>query len=133
MGNGYAIACVVGPRKLMKHAHDVSSTYGGECVGLAAAKATIEVYRREPVIERLWGLGRRLQSECPILKGYPVHPWLDLGEDQRIKVVQYAAKEGVLIHPAGMNPMYAHTYDDVYKTAEIINEAVACPQSGRPA
>lgn len=120
MANGYPLACVVGGRKLMKHALDVSSTFGGECVGLAAAKATIEVYQRWPVIAHLWEVGRKLQAGVPQLKGWPVHPWLDLGEDQRIAVVQACAKEGVLMHPAGMNPMYAHTDDDVSKTIAVL-------------
>src|SRR6266851_48481 len=74
MANGYPLACIVGPQKIMKHAHDVSSTFGGEGVGLAAAKATIEVYRREPVIPRLWEVGKRLLAGCPSLTGYPAHP-----------------------------------------------------------
>jgi glutamate-1-semialdehyde aminotransferase len=130
MANGYALAAVVGGRKLMKHAHDVSSTFGGECVGLAAAKATIEVYRREPVIERLWEVGRALQKGCPSLTGYPVHPVFKVGEDwttseRAIPIVQYAATKGVLIHPAGLNPTYSHRDADVARTIEVINEAVA--------
>lgn len=125
MANGYPISAVVGSRKLMKHALDVSSTFGGECVGLAAAKATIEVYQREPVIARMWQVGERLKAAVPQLSGWPVHPWLNLGEDQRIAVVQHCAHEGVLMHPAGMNPMYAHTDEDVTRTIEVLQSALS--------
>ena len=130
MANGYPLACVVGPRKIMKHAHDVSSTFGGEGVGLAAAKATIEVYRREPVIERLWEVGRKLLAGCPSLTGYPVHPHFRNSDDWTtseacIKYVQAAAKEGVLIHPAGMNPTYSHSDSDITRTIEVINRATS--------
>jgi glutamate-1-semialdehyde aminotransferase len=127
MANGYPLACVVGSRKLMKHALDVSSTFGGEGVGLAAARATIEVYRREPVIDRLWEIGKKLLAGCPSLTGYPVHPHFKNSDDWTtseacIRYVQAAAKEQVLIHPAGMNPMYAHTDEDVERTIELINK-----------
>ena len=130
MANGYPLACIVGPRKIMKHAHDVSSTFGGEGVGLAAAKATIEVYRREPVIERLWEVGRKLLAGCPSLTGYPVHPHFHNSDDWTtseacIKYVQAAAKEGVLIHPAGMNPTYSHSDSDITRTIEVINRATS--------
>ena len=130
MANGYPLSCVVGSRKLMKHALDVSSTFGGECVGLAAAKATIEVYQREPVIARLWEVGRKLQEGVPQLQGYPVHPhftgangWTD--SDSVIPITQYAAQHGVLMHPSGMNPMYCHSDSDIARTIEVLTQALA--------
>jgi len=129
MANGYPLTAIVGLRKLMVHAKDVSSTFGGEGVGLAAAKATIEVYQREPVIERLWEVGRKLQEGVPQLQGWPVHPhftgaggWTD--SDSVIPLTQYAAKHGVLMHPSGMNPMYAHSDEDVQRTIEVLSAAL---------
>jgi glutamate-1-semialdehyde aminotransferase len=37
----------------------VSSTYGGETLALAAAKATLQTYQRDAVVEHLWR-----QGEC---------------------------------------------------------------------
>ena len=122
MANGYPIAVIVGKRDLMKYASEVSSTFGGEGVGLAAAQATIKVYQQEPVIERLWEVGRRLMAGVPELEGYPVHPHLR-GEGAWESVSQVAnevAKRGVLFHPAGFNPMYAHTNLDVDRTIEVL-------------
>ena len=38
----------------------VSSTYGGETLSLAAAKAAIETYRKENVIDHLWRQGEKM-------------------------------------------------------------------------
>jgi glutamate-1-semialdehyde 2,1-aminomutase len=121
MANGYPIASIVGKRDLMKYASEVSSTFGGEGVGLAAAKATIQIYRDEPVVKRLWEVGERLMTGVPELRGYPVHPHFSSDMD-RNAVSQAAAKKGILIHPAGMNSMYAHTDADVDRTIEVLRE-----------
>src|SRR5690606_28759928 len=57
MGNGFAVAALAGRREIMErgglhHPHDrvflLSTTHGAETSGLAAARAVIETYRREP-------------------------------------------------------------------------------------
>ena len=127
MANGYPIAAIVGPRRLMQHAVNVSSTFGGEAIGLAAAKATINVYRTEPVIERLWERGKQLMAGVKELEGYAVHPhWpSEWPDEEKRRRSQLAAERGVLFHPAGGNPMYAHTEEDVRKTIEALNSGVA--------
>ena len=99
-------------------------------MGLAAGRATIEVYQREPVIARLWEVGRKLQEGVPQLQGWPVHPhftgangWTD--SDSVIPITQYAAQHGVLMHPSALNPMFTHTDADVERTIEVLNAAVA--------
>src|ERR1043166_6773508 len=82
IGNGYTVACIAGQRDLMRHAWYVSGTYGGSCVGLTAVKATIGVYLKEPVIDRLWSTGQRLMDGFTTatkkhgglfrIEGYPV-------------------------------------------------------------
>jgi glutamate-1-semialdehyde 2,1-aminomutase len=71
MGNGFSISCLVGRRDVMElgglqHDRDrvflLSTTHGGETPALAAALATIEVYRRENVIDVLWARGERLRD-----------------------------------------------------------------------
>ena len=123
MANGYPIAAIVGPRRTLQHATGVSSTFGGECLGLAAARATIHVYRDEPVIPTIWARGRQLMKGVPELVGYPCHPHFPgegKWESERSARSQRAAEQGVLIHPAGMNPMYAHSVSDVEKTIEAL-------------
>ena len=51
MANGYSISAVCGPEQYMRHFNDgevfFSLTFGGELIGLAAAKATIELLRSD--------------------------------------------------------------------------------------
>lgn len=122
MANGMPLACLVGPRELMKHAELVSGTFGGECLSLAAAKATIEVYRKEPVIARLWEAGlsfkEGLQESIKTfalpaeILGYAVHPVLKWDHPEAKLLMslflQESAANGVLLHPGGWNVSYAH-------------------------
>jgi glutamate-1-semialdehyde aminotransferase len=64
MANGYPLSAVVGRRDVMKIFEKVffSTTYGGETVSLAAARATLDVLRDQPVIEHIWTLGARLRE-----------------------------------------------------------------------
>jgi glutamate-1-semialdehyde 2,1-aminomutase len=71
LGNGFAVSALVGRRKYMergglRHRDDrvflLSTTHGAETIGLAAARATMRVYRGEPVIETLYARGQRLQA-----------------------------------------------------------------------
>lgn len=129
MANGYPIAAIVGGRDLMKYASEVSSTFGGEGVGLAAAQATIKVYQSEPVIERLWEIGERLMAGVPELKGYAVHPHLP-GEgrwESTSQVTNKMAQRGILAHPSGFNPMYAHVDADVDWTIEVLRGVLDAP------
>lgn len=64
MANGYPLAAVVGLEQPMRAFEEVffSMTYSGETVSLAAAKATLEVLRTEPVIEHIWARGAELRE-----------------------------------------------------------------------
>jgi glutamate-1-semialdehyde 2,1-aminomutase len=70
MGNGFAIAALAGKREIMKlggldHASDrvflLSTTHGAETHALAAARETLNIYRRCHVIEHLYRQGERLR------------------------------------------------------------------------
>lgn len=99
MANGYPVAALVGRADLMRHAWTASGTFSGWPVSLAAAKATIDEYRKHPslwhgatcvascdrtVIGHMWGVGRALMDgfNCAAralgiparMEGYPVHP-----------------------------------------------------------
>ncbi len=111
MANGYALGALVGPARLMQHAVGVSSTFGGEAVGLAAAQAVLGIYRREPVIKRLWATGEALMAASPIpMAGYAVHPRLAANGPV---LARQAAARGVLLIPTGLNPTAAHTHEHI--------------------
>jgi glutamate-1-semialdehyde 2,1-aminomutase len=69
MGNGFSIAALAGKREIMKLGgidHDqervflLSTTHGAESHSLAAAIATMQIYKKERVVEYLDRQGRRL-------------------------------------------------------------------------
>jgi glutamate-1-semialdehyde 2,1-aminomutase len=70
MGNGFAIAALMGKREIMRLGgldHDqpkvflLSTTHGAETHALAASLETIRIYREQDVVEYLWRQGDRLQ------------------------------------------------------------------------
>jgi glutamate-1-semialdehyde 2,1-aminomutase len=65
MANGMPLSAYVGRREVMAAFGKaiVSSTYGGEALSLAAARATIEVYQQQDVVGHLWRQGQKLWSE----------------------------------------------------------------------
>ena len=64
MANGYPLAAVVGREEPMRAFEEIffSMTYSGETVSLAAAMATLEVLRYEPVLDRIWARGAELRE-----------------------------------------------------------------------
>jgi glutamate-1-semialdehyde 2,1-aminomutase len=71
MGNGFAIAALIGKREIMRLGgldHDknrvflLSTTHGAETHALAASLETIRIYRERRVVEFLWKQGERLRA-----------------------------------------------------------------------
>lgn len=65
MGNGMPLSALVGPAHLMDRITDdvfFSTTFGGECLSLAAADAVLRVYEEQNVLERLAQAGQRLSE-----------------------------------------------------------------------
>lgn len=128
MANGLPLAAIVGSRALMEHAAYVSGTFGGEALSLAAALATLDVYRTEPVVKRLWAIGGLLSDafndlHLPNLKmtGYAVHPRVE-GPTRDAFLANLAA-EGVLMHPKGFNVTYSHDEQAVAETIDACRRA----------
>jgi glutamate-1-semialdehyde 2,1-aminomutase len=71
MGNGFAIAALMGKREIMRLGgldHDqprvflLSTTHGAETHALAASLEVINIYREQKVVEYLWRQGERLRD-----------------------------------------------------------------------
>ena len=64
LSNGVPLSCFVGQAAVMETVKDcvVSSTFGGDTLGLAAARAVLDVYEREDVIGTLWKRGEQLHE-----------------------------------------------------------------------
>lgn len=79
MGNGYSVSAIVGPWRFMRRFEEdvfFSTTHGGEGVGLAAARTTLDIVRQENVPARLAELGNEILA-FPGTTGYPQRPVLD--------------------------------------------------------
>lgn len=64
LANGYPLSAYGGRRDVMDMLYRVTitTTYAGETLSLAAAAATLDVLQREPVVEHIWSMGRRLRD-----------------------------------------------------------------------
>ncbi len=151
LANGFSVSALAGKRDLMRLGgldHDqervflLSTTHGAETHGLAAAIATMQVYRTEPVIETLWSRGERLATglrtaasaagvadHVPILgppcclvfgsrdeAGQPSQPF-------RTLLMQELIERGVLATSLVVN--YSHTEADIDSTIEAFEGAFA--------
>ena len=144
LANGFSVSALCGRRELMElggYDHDrervflLSTTHGAETHGLAAAIATMEVYRSEPVVETMWARGRQLadgleeaaraagvENHVPILgrpcclvfgsrdgEGSPSQPF-------RTLLMQELIERGILATSLVVN--YSHSTDDIDRTIE---------------
>ncbi|MCL7962948.1 MAG: glutamate-1-semialdehyde 2,1-aminomutase [marine benthic group bacterium] len=149
MANGFSVSALAGRRELMQLGgldHDrervflLSTTHGAETHGLAAAIATMKVYREAPVIETLWARGERLATglrtaaadtgvgdHVPILgppcclvfgsrdaEGNPSQPF-------RTLLMQELIERGVLA--TSLVVSYSHSESDIDRTIGIFGEA----------
>ena len=144
MANGMPLSTVVGSRELMKVFDDVffSFTAGGECVSLAAAKATMLELDRLDAYPHLWKLGERLRDGLNALSkrhglekrlravGPGPHHIVEFKDERgetdlilKSLFQQEAAARGVLflLH----NICAAHRIQDIDETLAAYDEALA--------
>lgn len=149
LANGFSVSALAGKREIMRLGgsdHDrervflMSTTHGAETHGLAAAIATMKVYREEPVIDTLWKRGERLATglrqaasaagvakEVPILgppcclvfgsrdaAGQPSQPF-------RTLLMQEILRRGILATSLVVN--YSHSEADIDATIDAFAQA----------
>jgi glutamate-1-semialdehyde 2,1-aminomutase len=128
----------------MREMEDIffSFTAGGEAVSLAAAKATLEKIRREPVIETLWRQGTRIiegvrerASRHGLADTIAVNgkaPWSLIAFAETNGVTPWQMKtlfmqemlaRGILIQ-GGHNMSYAHSDEDVDELLAAYDEVL---------
>jgi len=150
LGNGFSVSALVGKREIMRLGGFVqdrervfllSLTHGAETHSLAAALATMEVYKREPVIETLWRRGERLAhgirqsiseyqlEDYFVLSGRPcclVYSTRDAEKQPsqafRTLFLQETIKRGLLAGSLVIS--YSHSDGDIDHTLQIIHEAL---------
>lgn len=152
MSNGFAISSVTGRRDIMELGgiqHDqervflMSSTYGSERVGLAAAQATIEIMDAEDVPTALWrtadvlvsgfrqcvgelGLDARIKFEGLTLLPKVSFLGVDKRPDPWLKalVQQEMVSRGVLVPPYFMSVSQSHGDLEVEMTLSAFQSAL---------
>ncbi|MCU0774202.1 MAG: glutamate-1-semialdehyde 2,1-aminomutase [Ideonella sp.] len=149
LGNGFSVSALAGRREIMELGSGrqprervflLSTTHGAETHGLAAALATMRVYLEQPVVDRLWALGRRLgdglraaaevagvSNHVPIL-GQPCCLVFGTRDEQgqpsqafRALLMQEIIDRGVLATSLVVN--YSHTESDIDRTVEAFASA----------
>lgn len=141
--NGMPLSVVAGKKEIMDEADRkvfISTTFGGECLSLAAGMAVMQEIKTKNVNKRLFEIGTRMQTEfrklakdldVPIdLAGYPIrldlrysdyegkHDWL-----YNSIFMQESVKRGVLL---GWHifPCFSHTDEDVDFTLNVFEDAM---------
>ena len=151
MANGFAVAALVGRRDIlnMGGGHSggprvflTSTTHGAENHALAAGRATLAVFRDEPVVETMWETGRALIdgfNACAeqagiagqvVMSGYPCSPVYACRDRDgqpslafRTLFLQEMTRHGVLFNYVA--PSYAHRAGEVEATLEAAARAMA--------
>ena len=131
MGNGMPIAALVGQRDLMKQCEKIffSYTLGGECLSLAAAKATILTMIKDKTIEHIRGIGTELMATVSEIGfrtiGLPCRfhlTWQEEDNLSRSLLIQELARRGILTHSLGINFCAAHSRSDLFPTVRAYLE-----------
>lgn len=144
MANGMPLSAMVGKREIMKELSEVffSFTFGGEVLSLAAAKATIEVMKREKVIEHFWKQGRKLKegynrmakelgleknTGCIGLSAHSAVYFKDRnGKDSLLvkSLFQQEVLKGWILTIGVHNINYSHTDSDIGNTLKVYEKAL---------
>ena len=151
LANGFAVSALVGKREIMELGgldHDkervflISTTHGAENHALAAARATLKIFRENTVIEGLWQRGQELKdglnraasgagaAEYFEAGGVPCSPWFTIRDKSgeaslplRTLFLQEMVTRGVLINY--LAPNWSHTIDDIARTCEAAESSLA--------
>jgi glutamate-1-semialdehyde 2,1-aminomutase len=151
MGNGFSVSALAGKREFMRlgglehtdrpRVFLLSTTHGAETHALAAAIATMQIYRAEPVIEHLERLGARLKSgmdEVVAFHGLADHI-VTMGRPScllfatrdaegkpsqafRTLFLQETIRRGVIMPSLVVS--YSHTDEDIERTVDAVDGAL---------
>jgi glutamate-1-semialdehyde 2,1-aminomutase len=150
IANGFSLAALVGKKELMEvgglhHNKErvwlLSLTHGAENHSLAAARATMQIYRTEPVIETLRVRGEQLRQgveravadlkleghfgvmgQACCLLYFTRDPDKKPSQPFRTLFLQETIKRGLLAPQLIVS--YSHSEADIRRTVEVIHEAL---------
>lgn len=129
MANGYPISALAGKERYMKELKDggvfFSTTFGGNLIGVSAALKTLEIIKRDNIVQKIEHLGKWFKASVRStsqfkLKGIYQRQFFDCDDDVRQKIWQEAIKEGIFFHvPIFFNA--SMTMDDMERAGKILN------------
>ena len=141
--NGMPLSVVAGRKDIMEEVDKkifISTTFGGDCLSLAAGIAVMKELESGEVNRAIWAKGQYLQEgfcklakdiDVPIdLKGYPCRMSLEYTDYEGKRdwlynsiFMQESVKRGVLL---GWNvfPCYTHTQEDLDFTLNVFEDAM---------
>ena len=144
LANGYPVSAVAGRADVMKEMEEIffSFTFGGEALSLAAAKATLEKLKREPVTATLAARGRQTMAgalqiieqhglqDVFSVSGHPTWSFLNIKDARgasafEIKTLwlQEILERGIL-SVGTHNVNYAHSEADVSRLLAVYAEVL---------
>lgn len=154
--NGMPLSIIAGKAEIMDAVDKkifISTTFGGECLSLAAGIAVMKELRDKDVTKRIWSLGSRIKKETNQLakdlavnielNGYPCRMAFEYTDYKGKKdwlynsiFMQECVKRGVLLGWS-IFPCYSHTEQDIDFTLNVFEDAMKvykkALQSGNPA
>jgi glutamate-1-semialdehyde 2,1-aminomutase len=141
LANGMPLYALAGERELMK-LHEslfISSTFGGETLSLAAARATLGIMSERPVFKHIWAQGEKLKEGFNEIArhfevdasavGYAPRMQIRIGggaesSSVRTLLFQETVKNGILFHPGLVALSFAHSDEDIRKTLDVCEIAI---------
>jgi glutamate-1-semialdehyde aminotransferase len=137
MANGIPMGVVCGKKKYMKELEGdcfVSSTFGGDLIGITAALTTINILELEPVIDKIWYFGQYLkdgyneisqslglETEC---KGYPNRTFFTFPSGEHKSLFwQECIQRGVFFGWANFIS-YSHREREISYTLGVVRDAL---------
>ena len=144
LANGYAVAAIAGPERLMRLMEEIffSFTFGGETLSLAASLATMNKLQREPVTRTLAERGQQVFDGVQKLigdngatgflgmSGHPSWTFLTIRDTPRCSMwemktllLQEMLARGILTLGTH-NISYAHSHDDIQRLLDAYAEVV---------
>lgn len=136
LANGMPLSAFVGRGDLIDSARElgISSTFGGEALSLAAAKAAIAFYRKHKVIDylwtaagRMWGETRRLLETHKFparIRGRDVCPAFQFDRPEQIAVFFKAAYRNGLSLYAVPYMTWSHRPEDIDEALKRMEQAI---------
>lgn len=146
MANGYPISALVGKKEIMDVINGkvfISSTFFPNSLEMVAALKTIEILRRDRVLDVLWERGTKLHADLADIieksgvpaeiTGNPMMPYIYFTPDsdkkykaRRILFHTYAIRAGVFMQPYHHSYIAArHTEEDYAKIAQVFADGLA--------